>query len=229
VSQIPAPINDDTGNFNGNAWDEGTNRFYFTEFGAFQTPTHQGPTELYFNDLAGNQTYAGDLTGGVSCGAFYEGKYYYFPDRMDDFYEVTFNASGTIASNTKIADVLGSSAPYSLGHWIAFGDIAIAEDGTVYGSATDFGGTLPNYTAVFFRMNLDGTGYTEITTGGEIPLTYKLELEQRIYSGERQVEVLKLGVYGEDREESLAYAWTEPTSMNIGMNLRWFQAGCTKR
>jgi hypothetical protein len=75
----------------------------------------------------------------------------------------------------------------------------------------------------------DQGGWAEITTGGESPQTYKLELEQRIYSGERQVEVLKLGVYGEDREESLAYTWTEPTSTNIGMNLRWFQAGCTKK
>jgi hypothetical protein len=73
----------------------------------------------------------------------------------------------------------------------------------------------------------DQGGWAEITTEGDDPKTYRLELEQRVYSGEREVEVLKLAVYGEDREESLAYTWSEPASTNIGMNLRWFQAGCT--
>jgi len=75
----------------------------------------------------------------------------------------------------------------------------------------------------------DQGGRATVTTAGEDPQTYRLELEQRVYSGERQVEVLKIAVYGEDAEESLAYSWAEPTSTNIGMNLRWFQAGCTKQ
>ncbi len=75
----------------------------------------------------------------------------------------------------------------------------------------------------------DQGGWASITTEGENPQTYKLELEQRVYSGEREVAVLKLGVYEEGKEESTAYTWTEPTSKNIGMNLRWFQAGCTAK
>jgi hypothetical protein len=75
----------------------------------------------------------------------------------------------------------------------------------------------------------DQGGWAEITTEGDDPQTYKLELERRVYRGEREVAVLKLGVYEGDAEESSAYTWSEPTSTNIGMNLRWFQAGCTKR
>jgi hypothetical protein len=43
------------------------------------------------------------------------------------------------------------------------------------------------------------------------------------------VAVLKLGIYEGDKDESSAYTWSEPTSTNIGMNLRWFQAGCTAK
>lgn len=75
----------------------------------------------------------------------------------------------------------------------------------------------------------DQGGRAEIGTSGDEPTTYRLELEQRVYRGERQVDVLKLAVYQEGKDESLAYTWSEPSSTNIGMNLRWFQAGCTKR
>jgi len=75
----------------------------------------------------------------------------------------------------------------------------------------------------------DQGGHYEIVTDDAEPRHFRLELEQRVYSGERRVEVLKIAVYGEDKEKSLAYSWTEPGSKNIGMNLRWFQGGCTKK
>jgi len=76
----------------------------------------------------------------------------------------------------------------------------------------------------------DQGGHVEIVTDDAEPRTFRLELEQRVYSGEHRVEVLKLAVYdSEDDEKSLAYTWAEPSSTNIGMNLRWFQAGCTKK
>ena len=75
----------------------------------------------------------------------------------------------------------------------------------------------------------DQGGHYEIVTIDAEPRTFRLELEQRVYSGEHRVEVLKIAVYGEDKEKSLAYSWAEPSSKNIGMNLRWFQAGCTKK
>ena len=34
-------------------------------------------------------------------------------------------------------------------------------------------------------------------------------------------------VYEEGNDESLSYSWAAPDSTNVGMNLRWFQAGCT--
>jgi hypothetical protein len=73
----------------------------------------------------------------------------------------------------------------------------------------------------------DQGGSAKIAAEGEGAPVYKLELEQRVYEGERRVEVLKLGVYRDEEEKSLAYTWSEPDSTNIGMNLRWFQAGCT--
>jgi len=75
----------------------------------------------------------------------------------------------------------------------------------------------------------DQGGRAAITDGAAQPTSYRLELEQRVYRGERQVEVLKLAIYQEGQDESLAYTWTEPGSTNLGMNLRWFQAGCTTK
>jgi hypothetical protein len=75
----------------------------------------------------------------------------------------------------------------------------------------------------------DQGGRAEITTNEAEPRHFRLELEQRVYSGERSVDVLKIAVYGQDQDESLSYSWAEPSSTNIGMNLRWFQAGCTKK
>ena len=75
----------------------------------------------------------------------------------------------------------------------------------------------------------DQGGWARITTEGDNPQSYMLQLEQRVYTGEREVAVLKLAVYEEGKEDSTAYSWSEPTSTNIGMNLRWFQAGCTRK
>jgi hypothetical protein len=75
----------------------------------------------------------------------------------------------------------------------------------------------------------DQGGHTFITTEENPPRRLKLELEQRVYSGERRVEVLKIAVYEEGNDTSLAYSWAAPNSTNVGMNLRWFQSGCTKK
>jgi len=75
----------------------------------------------------------------------------------------------------------------------------------------------------------DQGGRYEIVTNDAEPRHFRLELEQRVYAGEQRVEVLKIAIYGEDEEKSLAYSWAEPDSKNIGMNLRWFQGGCTRK
>ena len=74
----------------------------------------------------------------------------------------------------------------------------------------------------------DQGGRASITTNDDPPRNLRLELEQRVYSGERSVDVLKIAVYEEGRDESLAYSWAAPDSSNVGMNLRWFQAGCSR-
>ncbi|MEX1312125.1 MAG: chromophore lyase CpcT/CpeT, partial [Candidatus Sulfomarinibacteraceae bacterium] len=74
----------------------------------------------------------------------------------------------------------------------------------------------------------DQGGRAFITTQEDPPRNLKLELEQRVYAGERRVEVLKIAVYEEGNDESLSYSWAAPDSTNVGMNLRWFQAGCTR-
>ncbi len=73
----------------------------------------------------------------------------------------------------------------------------------------------------------DQGGTATITSEGDAPITYTVQLEQRVYTGSRSVPVLKLAVFEEGKEESVAYSWAEPSAANIGMNLRWFQAGCT--
>lgn len=75
----------------------------------------------------------------------------------------------------------------------------------------------------------DQGGRVDIVTNDEVPRNFRLELEQRVYAGEHRVEVLKIGIYEEGNDESLAYSWAEPGSENIGINLRWFQGGCTKK
>ena len=74
----------------------------------------------------------------------------------------------------------------------------------------------------------DQGGRALLTTKDDPPRNLKLELEQRVYAGERRVEVLKIAVYEEGNDESLSYSWAAPDSTNVGMNLRWFQAGCTR-
>lgn len=163
ISDIPAPVNGtNTGNFNANAYDPVNQRFYFTVFGKYRTADQAYDSPLYFNDLLGNQVYAGDLTGNAASGTFYNSEYYYFADRTDDYYKVKFNSDGTIASITKMEDVLGNTGGFDVKTYFGFGDITVdPSDGTVYGSATKVDGG-----NIFFKMNLDGSGFEIIATGG---------------------------------------------------------------
>ncbi|MCI0503671.1 LamG domain-containing protein, partial [Candidatus Micrarchaeota archaeon] len=139
-------------NFNGNAWDPLSKRFYFAEYvtlGASYSP-------LYFYGPS-THTFAGNLTGAASGGTFHNGYYYYVKERTDDFMKVSFNPDGTLASETKIADLFGTGSTKTL----AFGDIAINNNNEVYFSLTE----LPSNTVAFGKFNLDGTGYQIIKSG----------------------------------------------------------------
>ncbi len=154
VSNISAPVNSNTTNFNGNAYDRENGRFYFSRFDGDNLAS-----ELFFNDLQGNQQSAGMLGAAVTSGTFYNGAYYYIGQQSDGFYRVTFNPDGTIASHVLIADFFQGTI-YD-GQWLGLGDIAFSPNGAfVYGSATRTGGATPS--TVFFRMNADGSDYTEI-------------------------------------------------------------------
>lgn len=149
-----------TDNFNGNAYDAANNRFYFSDYGKFGGPYYMGPSPLYFNDMAGNTTFAGTLIGGASGGTFFEGAYYYIAERTSTLRRVTFNPDGTVlADSILVADIFPLN-----GNTLAFGDIDIRDEAgvdVIYGSATE----LPSGLVVFFSMNLDGLGYTIIKSG----------------------------------------------------------------
>jgi hypothetical protein len=75
----------------------------------------------------------------------------------------------------------------------------------------------------------DQGGRAAISTLGDSPRSFRLELEQRVYEGGGEVPVLKIALYEDGVEESLAYSWTDTDADRIGMNLRWAQGGCTAR
>lgn len=148
-----------TDNFNGNAYDVVNNRFYFSDYGKFGGPYYMGPSPLYFNDMIGNTNPAGILTGGASGGTFFEGAYYYISERSDDLWRVTFQADGIIDTQSIVSNIFNNN-----GKTLAFGDIDIRDEAgidVVYGSATE----LPSGLVVFFRVNLDGSGYQVIKSG----------------------------------------------------------------
>jgi CpeT/CpcT family (DUF1001) len=58
------------------------------------------------------------------------------------------------------------------------------------------------------------------------PTKYELELAAVVYG--KDLEVLKIALYEVGVSKAITYSWGSPGSNNIGMNLRWFQAGLTK-
>lgn len=70
-----------------------------------------------------------------------------------------------------------------------------------------------------------GGSYALVPPGAEEE-TYTIELFQAVYSGEKTVPVLELAIRERGKEKSIAYAWTDPSSERIGINLRSMQTGC---
>ena len=60
--------------------------------------------------------------------------------------------------------------------------------------------------------------------GNKLP--YFVELAQLQYKS--GLEILKLAFYEENNPKSFLYGWGSPGTKNIGINLRWLQAGLTK-
>jgi hypothetical protein len=59
----------------------------------------------------------------------------------------------------------------------------------------------------------------------EKPSKYEVELAAVVYGND--LEVLKIALYEVGVNKAIMYAWASPGSNNIGINLRWFQAGLT--
>jgi hypothetical protein len=57
------------------------------------------------------------------------------------------------------------------------------------------------------------------------PSKYEIELAAVMYG--KDLEVLKIAVYEVGISKAIAYAWAKPGVKNIGLNLRWMQAGLT--
>jgi CpeT/CpcT family (DUF1001) len=70
----------------------------------------------------------------------------------------------------------------------------------------------------------DQGGRQWVTDNGQ-KTKYWFELSNVIYG--KDLVVLKLALYEESKEKSIAYTWATPGSRNIGINLRWFSAGLT--
>jgi CpeT/CpcT family (DUF1001) len=54
---------------------------------------------------------------------------------------------------------------------------------------------------------------------------YEIELAAVVYG--KDLEVLKIAVYEVGVSKAIAYAWATPGAKNIGINMRWIQAGLT--
>ncbi len=54
---------------------------------------------------------------------------------------------------------------------------------------------------------------------------YEVELANVVYG--KDLEILKLAIYEVGVSKAIMYTWASPLSKNIGINLRWIQAGLT--
>lgn len=138
---------------NANVGSYGPNSLAIGEHGTLLYSSHGqvgGDSLFAYNLYTGvTKQFSTPLAGTVASGSFYDGKYYYIPQGTSDLHEVTFALDGSI-SDTLILS--GDPA------WF-FGDIAITDEGMLYGSA--------NANGQFFSLDLTdlGGGYTLIATG----------------------------------------------------------------
>jgi len=125
------------------------------------------PTNLYSAKPDGSdETNVALLSEEIACADFFSGAYYYIDGGpvdggSDDLYKVTFNPDGTVAFNGKVADISGNASAWTFG-----GDIAISEEGRIYGWGSNGG----DYE--FFSVDTAGTNYEMI----DVPENFSLQL-----------------------------------------------------
>ena len=127
---------------NGNAYDNGNNRFYFASFQDPGCPANPAvdASELYFIDVS-NPTevhWAGTLIGHASDEAFYRGQYWYIRHSSNKLAAVNLDNDGYIINEFVADEILfydreiGVYEPY-----LAFGDIEFNNSGLCYLTGRD--------------------------------------------------------------------------------------------
>lgn len=160
IDVVPPVADTSSSGPNGLAFDETTNRLYFTEYpdAAYTGHPLDGMADLWFVDLddaVPTETFAGKVPGQVACADIYGGDYYYIgsaPPGTDDLYKVELNADGTITAGGWVKWDISADAH----GWTFNGDIAIWE-GTIYGW-----GACKSHGYEFFSVLTDGTAFTPI-------------------------------------------------------------------
>jgi hypothetical protein len=145
-----------TDNFNGNAFEPNKCLFYYSRYDRNTNDLiGNDPNPFFFDDLSGSYSAAGILDGGAAGGGFWNGEYYYVPQRSAELRKVTLDGAGMKASESTVCTFpLG-------GDVLAFGDLTFRiSDGVLFGSAT----RIPGYKPQFYRVdNLDCNTYTVLS------------------------------------------------------------------
>jgi hypothetical protein len=143
---------------NAVAFDAVNGRMYFTVNRSQSAPFPFTVDDLFMFNV---NSYAapvnvGTLARTAYSADFWQGSYYYVPNRTHDLMRVDFNAAGFKTGETAVCPAFRAGLPDA--SELFFGDIAI-RDGVVYGSVRVGGlGTGP---AKFFKLTLSNCGYTE--------------------------------------------------------------------
>lgn len=73
----------------------------------------------------------------------------------------------------------------------------------------------------------DQGGRFWLTTDEDKPQNIGLKMRNVVWPYGTNQPSLVLYAYREDPDKSVSYAWSEPTSKRVGLNLRWMQASCS--
>jgi predicted ribosomally synthesized peptide with SipW-like signal peptide len=144
---------------NGLAYDGDNDRLYYSVHDS------SSASELWFYDRGtGNNVNAfagvsGSRLAGSNpnvSGSWYDGKYWYIPNKTTDLHAVEFNSAGKVTSDTIEKDLVPSGSRI-----YRFGDIAINSRGIVFGSTNGTQGS----TAELFRYEIgSSSSYEELYT-----------------------------------------------------------------
>ncbi len=79
----------------------------------------------------------------------------------------------------------------------------------------------------FMKLRMHDQGqFLRMTKPDGETTKYRLQLAQLVQQGSK-VPVMVLKIFEDGKDQAVSYAWTEPESKRIGLNLRWFQSGFT--